>query len=1412
MPRKKPAAAPARARSAHPKARRRAKPETASDDGPTLEAPAQAPTAEADRERPARPGLPFPIVAIGASAGGIEAIVRLLQALPRGPGMALVVIQHLSPTHESMLAEILARATPMPVAEVAGDTPVEPDHVYVIPPNRSLAFAKGRLTLAPRLEQRGQPCPIDHFMRSLAEEHGHRAIGVVLSGASTDGTLGLEEIKAAGGITFSQDSTAGQESMPRSAIAAGVVDFVLPPDEIARELARIARHPLVRPPDAEVPLAEHPAFGRVLDRLRVATGVDFSRYKRNTLQRRITRRMVLHKLDRLQDYLALLQSAPHEVEALYQDVLINVTSFFRDPEGFEALKSLVFPKLTEERSPHEPVRVWSLGCSTGEESYSIAIAYAEYCEESGRRVPLQIFATDVNGAGIDKARAGEYSKSIAEDVSPERLRRFFAETDGTYRVAKSIRELCVFARHNALSDPPFSRMDLIASRNLLIYLEPALQQRLIPLLHYALSPAGFLWLGTSETIGTYRDLFELVDAKKKIYARRPAKRLPTVTVPIAGPRRSSASGAAAPAVSLRREVGATDPMREADRLLLSRYVPPSVLVDENDQVLQFRGDTGAYLAPAPGRASLDLLKMLREGLLVGVRAALQRARREKGTVREEGLRVRSDGDWREVDIVVMPVHAGDGTEGGFLVLFEEPVDRRERRMNALAAAAKAAANRARPERDESSRQEIARLKNELTATREYLQSVIEQQESANEELQSANEEVQSANEELQSINEELETSKEEIQSGNEELATVNEELQNRNVELSQANDDFLNLLASVNLPIVMVGADLRIRRFTPPAEKMLGLIRGDIGRPLGDIQLGLDLPDLRRTVADVIENVATHEREVRDREGRWFSLRIRPYRTLENRIDGAVLVLVDIDGLKRAEQSLRESEERFEALADTAPVLMWVSDLDECRFVNRAFEEFVGEPEERIRKLGQSHFVHPDERQEYVDGFAAARRERRRFDMRLRFRRADGAYRWMKSVALPRLAEDGTLAGFVGCNFDITDLAEAEAALRELDRGRNEFLAILAHELRNPLSGVMNAGRLLGQPASSEVVEKARAIIERQATRMVQLIDDLLDVSRVTYGKIRLRMQPLDLAACLRRSIEATEGEREAMQQGFEAAIPPGELAVSGDPVRLEQVFTNLLVNASKFTRHGGRIWLTVEKERVHPDTQPRVAVRVRDNGVGIDAAMLPRIFDLFAQAEGQELTRGGIGLGLTLAKRLVDLHGGTIEALSAGSSLGSEFVVRLPLLAAPARPHADAREPGAKDARRTPRRVLVVDDNGDSGESLRHLFELAGHQARLVTHGAQAVPVAAEFRPDVVLLDIALPDMDGYEVARELRKDVRTRGVYIVAVTGYGRDDDRARSLEAGMDAHMTKPVDVDMLMEQVARARNAGRSNSAA
>jgi two-component system, chemotaxis family, CheB/CheR fusion protein len=981
--------------------------------------------AKSPQTKPAAAAHPkqFPVVGVGASAGGLEAFRQLLQQLPADTGMGFVLVQHLDPEHESALTQILTRATSMPVREVTDSLRVEPNHVYVIPPDKNMDIVRGVLKLRPRPASRAPFRPINVFLESLAHDQRDYAIGVILSGTATDGTLGLEAIKGEGGITFAQDESAKFDSMPRSAIAAGCVDLVLSPEKIAKELARIAKHPLVaggagsdaprlqteaerevderggpgaplasgghgRPhtgarqaraeaevrPKRSVPQEE--VFKKILLLVRNRAGVDFSLYKSSTIQRRITRRMVLNKHETLLAYADFLKGNDKELDALYSDMLIAVTSFFRNPEAFEVLKRSIFPKILARRSD-QPVRVWVLGCSTGQEAYSMAMTFEEVTEGNGRARNLQIFATDLHDALLDKARSGLYTKSLAQDISPERLRRFFVEEDGGYRVSKPLRQMVVFARQNLVSDPPFSHMDLISCRNLMIYLEPELQKKIVPMFHYALNPEGYLLLGASESVSGFGALFEPLDRKQKIFVRKPG-RAGVLHLPARGvhpvekkttppPRRSSPMPE-----GFRTEAYA---QREADRVTISQFAPPAVLINADLEVLQFRGPTSAYLEPPMGTASFNVLKMAREGLMLPLRTAINKAKKENKRVRREKARVNQNGRARTVNIEVLPLT--NVRERCYLVLFEEA--KAGRAVPDEPPGAPVRTQHTSSKRAETRR--IGQLERELAETRDYLQSVQEQYEAANEELQAQGEEVESANEELQSINEELETSKEELESSNEELTTLNEEMTNRNAELNRFNADLNNLHVSINTAILVLGRDLTIRRFTPPAQKIFNLVAADVGRPLSGIRHNLvETPSsgsagssrddatgspvsnqqraeksdaaqagstaipsrlveggsrqdqvrysLDGLISEVVDGVHPIEREVQDKDGRWYGLRIRPYMTLDNKVDGAVLILTDIDVLKRSEQEIKAGRDYAEAILNqVAPLLILKKDL-----------------------------------------------------------------------------------------------------------------------------------------------------------------------------------------------------------------------------------------------------------------------------------------------------------------------------------------------------------------------------------------------------------------------------------------------------------------------------------------------------
>ena len=882
--------------------------------------PVEPPSAHAD------PG--FPIVGIGASAGGLAAFEAFFAGMPADidPGIAFVLVQHLAPDHKSILSDLVKRYTRMQVFEVEDGMAVKPNCAYIIPPNRDMAFLNGTLQLLEPAAPRGQRLPIDFFFRSLAHDQHERAICIVLSGTGSDGTQGVRAVKAEGGMAMAQNPKSTEyDGMPRSAISTGLVDYVLPAAEMPAQLIAYIAHAfgkLSRPAARPAPNAED-ALKKIFLLLRTQTGHDFSLYKRNTIMRRVERRMAVHQIDRLEGYVRYLQQTPADVEALFRDLLIGVTSFFRDPEAFESLREHGVPRLFGGRPPGGLIRVWVPGCSTGEEAYSIAILLQERMRELKQNLKLQLFATDIDRQAIEHARAGVYPASIAADVSTERLAGFFIlESDGgDYRISKSVRDMVIFSEQDIIKDPPFSKVDLISCRNLLIYMGAELQKKLIPLFHYALNPGGVLFLGTSETPGEFVDLFAAMDRKAKLYQRkkedgyfRYRQGMATLLPPLSDDAPVSHPSGKAPA-------DGKLPVRElTERALLQQYAPAGALVNGRGDILYLHGRTGQYLEPAPGEAAMNILKMAREGLRRELATALHWASANKEPVRNAGLRVKTNGHFATVNLTVQPVSTGPDTPGVpgapapapalFLVIFE----------NAPAAdlqppaepGGQAAAAATGEEQDRGTAEVDARitaLQQELRAKEEYLQASNEELATSNEELKSSNEEMQSVNEELQSTNEELETSKEELQSVNEELATVNTELQNKVADLSRANNDMNNLLAGTGIGTIFVDHHLRIQRFTPAVTQVINLILTDVGRPVGHIVSNLIGYD--RLVADiraVLDTLAPREVEVQTQAGAWYLLHIRPYRTLENVIEGAVITFTEVTEMKKAQAALRESE------------------------------------------------------------------------------------------------------------------------------------------------------------------------------------------------------------------------------------------------------------------------------------------------------------------------------------------------------------------------------------------------------------------------------------------------------------------------------------------------------------------------
>ncbi|MFH2125591.1 MAG: CheR family methyltransferase, partial [Pseudomonadota bacterium] len=880
--------------------------------------PAKKPTSPAAQSPGKAPAAPkddrFPILGLGASAGGLEAFQQFFDAMPPDSGMAFLVMVHLDPDHASILPELIQKHTAMKVEAARDQIQVAPNHVYVTPPNKDLALLKGKILLLVPESPRGRRLPIDFFFRQLAQDQGEKAGCIIFSGTASDGSLGLRDIKGAGGLVIAQEpSSAKYDGMPSSAVATGMVDLVLPPAEMPQKLIYYfsQSHALDMLAKKASPAAPQQApLQKVLVLLRNRVGHDFSYYKQNTIIRRIERRLNIQQIPEINKYLRFVQTNPEELDTLFKDLLIGVTSFFRDPEAFEFIKEKVIPKLLDQLKPKEALRVWVPGCSTGEEVYSLVIIIKECLAKAGKEVPLQVFGTDIDKVAVDKARAGLYPASIVSDVSSERLQRFFSEESGSYRVTKELRDPVVFSVQDVMKDPPFSRLDLLCCRNLLIYLEGTAQKKILPLFHYTLKPQGMLFLGSSESIGGFADLFQVQDKKWKIYSRKPASGAMRLMIdfPTGPVTREGGEGKAAQADLVQ---GAADLAREAQKMVLSDFSPVMVLVDQNGEIQYIHGHTGKFLEPAVGRPSQKISAMAREGLRLELAAALRRAQTSGQEVHSPGVKVKVNGGYQYVDLTVKPIDRPKAMQGLLAVVLREAVE-------------PPAGSKGKIRRGASTEVEkrLADLEQELQRTRERHQGAIEELETSNEELKSINEEMQSAKEELQSTNEELEATKEEQQSLNEELATVNTELQAKIDELAQSQNDLNNLLASTEIATVFLGNDLNVRRFTPSATKLINLIASDVGRPVDHIVTNLDYPDLVSDAKKVLNTLGVKQSEVRTKGGDWYQMRIIPYRTMNNVIDGVVITFNDINQQKKAQGELRELNQALEKAGITKEKLL----------------------------------------------------------------------------------------------------------------------------------------------------------------------------------------------------------------------------------------------------------------------------------------------------------------------------------------------------------------------------------------------------------------------------------------------------------------------------------------------------------
>ncbi len=878
----------------------------------------------------------FPIVGVGASAGGLEAFMEMFKDLPSDTGMSFVLIQHLSPQHLSLLSTLIQKGTRMNVQEAEDQMRVRPNHVYIIPPNHTLEIFHGVLQLTTLTEQHSNILPINLFLTSLARDQGNLAIGIILTGTGADGADGLRNIEADGGITFVQEPTTAKfDGMPKAAILATSPDFILSVKDISKELVRIAAHPFIKRALMIEESEPSPETEKVLQKIfllvRTATKIDFSTYKYPTMIRRIKRRMVLHRIDSLNQYFTYLQTAPQEVKFLLEDLLINVTNFFRDTEVFESLKENVIPQFMKDRAQGTPIRIWSPGCSTGEEVYSIAICLIEYLGDAFHKFPIQIYGTDICEPAIKIARLGSYPESASRNISPERLDRFFIKDNGRYRITKAVRDCCIFSIQDVTSHPPINRLDLLSCRNLMIYLGPTVQKKLMETFYYALNPNGFLMLGSSESVGSSANLFAIIDKKNKLFIKKGIPQFSVKTVS-QEPLQTSVERLSknSDKIPFKQLTKIADPVTLAEQLMLEKYSPAWVLVNQSLDIVQFRGATDHYIASASGQPTWNLIKMLRDGLAPSIRVLIHSAQKDMKPSRKNGLKVNSKPIPRVVDVEVIPLMPTP-QDFFFLIVFVESKDTQK-------SLSKEKIQKRKSNEKDPILLENAALKEELALTHKSLQSIVEDQTATSEEMQSTNEEVLSANEELQSTNEELETAKEELQSTNEELTTLNDELTNRNNELDHLSNDLMNVLSNANVSIVMVGSDLRIRRFTPMAEKLLNLIPTDVGRILTEINFGFNINKLEERVGSVIRTMDTFEAEIQDRQGLWYSIRIRPYKTIDNKIDGAVLVFVNINDAKIKQNLIEDAKRYSEGVIQTVRDPLVV--LDKDLHIERANQAF----------------------------------------------------------------------------------------------------------------------------------------------------------------------------------------------------------------------------------------------------------------------------------------------------------------------------------------------------------------------------------------------------------------------------------------------------------------------------------------
>jgi two-component system CheB/CheR fusion protein len=1371
-------------------------------------------SATSNERKALRPStLDFPVVGIGASAGGLQAIKLFFENMPQDNGMAFVIILHLSPDHQSIADKIVQESTQMPVLQVTETVSIEKNHVYVISPAQRLSMNDGFLEVSTSDARETRHASIDLFFRDLADVHRERAFCLVLSGTGSDGAVGLSRIKEQGGITLAQaPEDAEFDGMPRAAIDTRMVDLVLPVVEMPQKLLELWRNsqeislPNVNDPELQTiaAISEREALiaeqllHDILIQLRTGTGHDFKHYKRATVLRRIERRMQVTAQPDLKAYFLYLQNNPEETKALLGDMLIGVTNFFRDREAFEALERDVVPQLVSAAVSAQPekeeIRVWSAGCSTGEEAYSLAMLVSDQLQLDASKASLQLFATDIDERAISVGRAGLYPQAIVTDVPPTRLRHYFLKEDDHYRIRKEIREKVLFAKHSLLSDPPFSQIDLIVCRNLLIYLDREVQREILQMFHFALRPGGFLFLGSSESADACHELFAPVDKRNRIFRAKTgtANSRRTPTMPRGGYVRTNVSQHVPPN-SVQRKMSVGDIHQRA----LEQSAPPSMIVDGNADILHMSESAGRFLRHVGGEMSRNLLTLILPELRLELRTTLFQVQQSNLSVKSREVSIKRDERRYLIDLVAYP-YKEEGSDSEYtLVIFEEvEVDPSDLAATTVL---------------QTENQVLSNLERELQRTKLHLQDTIEQSEVSSEELKASNEEMQAINEELRSATEELETSKEELQSINEELLTVNFELKTKVEETDKINDYLTNLIASTDIATVFVDRSMRIKWFTPRATDIFSMLPVDTGRSLLDITHRLHYDNLAGDAALVFESLNMIEREVSSTDNRWYIARLLPYRSSEDHIDGTVLTFIDITKRRAAEEELRLGEERMRLVAESTRDYAIIT-LDEHGVIttwNKGAELIFGYSKAEAEGAYYDFIFSPEDRAAGAPEteLQTVRAHGRSDDERWHLHK-DGS-RFFCSGEVTLLSGDN-LQGYVKIARDLTGhKRQHEEQTQELAETRNtnylkdEFFAVMSHELKHPLNLIqLNAELLRRLPVTKSLAPAAKAVstICDAVTSQARIIDDLLDVARIRTGKLKLQPVAVDLVSVLRDVYTVVLNDQHDVT--VELLVPSDALMVQADPTRLEQIIWNLVNNALKFTPPKGRVQLIASQ------AGEMVRLDIKDNGAGIAPENLDHVFDLFGQAEKQHIThnREGLGIGLSLVRQLTEAQRGTVEVSSAGIGTGCTFTVYLPL-ASTLEEAQPAIQPLEASGRLSGLTILLVDDSADVLETLKMLLEMEDAQVIAFNLPTAALDAAKSTRFDLIISDLGMPVMNGHELMSALRQLPLVKDVPSIALTGYGAHSDIQKSRQSGFDQHIGKPVSYDDLIDTIETLRRTQR-----